>query len=79
MGDETWTGWAWSFIPSIFPTADDEWHHETMPQQTGHTIHFGFYVDNLSFIFKVILQSSYERTLNFELSKYWSLVPVFLD
>lgn len=50
---ESWAGWAWSFVPSIFPNADNEWDNENMPQLTGHTLHIGLYLDQLSFIFKV--------------------------
>lgn len=54
-GQESWAGWAWSFVPSILPSAsviwDEDWNNEEMV--FGHFIHIGFYVDNATVTFKV--------------------------
>lgn len=48
----TWAGWAWSVLPSVFPSNwDGEYKQEITLQ--GHTFHFGFYVDNASLTLKV--------------------------
>ncbi|KAJ8984787.1 hypothetical protein NQ317_003700 [Molorchus minor] len=52
--NESWTGWAWSYVTSVLPAPwDEEWNTEQLEDQSGHTLHFGFYVDNLSITFKV--------------------------
>ncbi|KAK4875062.1 hypothetical protein RN001_011484 [Aquatica leii] len=51
---ESWAGWAWSFVPSIFPVSwDEEWNQDQEESSTGHTLHTGFYVDYASLTFKV--------------------------
>lgn len=51
---ESWAGWAWSFVPSILPSAwDEDWNREQEETVSGHVVHFGFYVDNATVTFKV--------------------------
>ncbi|KAF5296670.1 hypothetical protein FQR65_LT10210 [Abscondita terminalis] len=51
---ESWAGWAWSFVPSIFPMSwDEEWSQDQEESATGHTLHIGFYVDYASLTFKI--------------------------
>lgn len=50
---ETWTGWAWSYVSSVLPAPWDEEFDNEFNNQSGHTLHMGFYVDNMSITFKV--------------------------
>lgn len=51
---ESWAGWAWSFVPSILPsTWDEDWSREQEQTVSGHVVHVGFYVDNATVTFKV--------------------------
>lgn len=51
---ESWTGWAWSYVSSVLPAPwEEDWNNEEFQGQSGHTLHFGFYLDNLSITFKV--------------------------
>lgn len=53
-GQESWAGWAWSFLPSILPSAwDEDWNHDQEDTVSGHLVHVGFYVDNATVTFKV--------------------------
>lgn len=53
-GQESWAGWAWSFVPSILPSAwDEDWNREQEETVSGHVVHIGFYVDNATVTFKV--------------------------
>lgn len=60
----SWAGWAWSLVPSILPAAsviwDEDWNHEETV--FGHFVHIGFYVDNATVTFKVLLQTSFSST-----------------
>lgn len=56
----SWAGWAWSFVPSILPSAwDEDWNREQEQAQSGHTLQIGFYVDNASVTFKVWTSLNY--------------------
>lgn len=51
---ESWAGWAWSFVPSILPSAwDEDWSREQEGTVSGHIVHIGFYVDSATVTFKV--------------------------
>lgn len=62
-GQESWAGWAWSFVPSILPSAwDEDWNREQEETVSGHIVHIGFYVDNATVTFKVERQLQIKTT-----------------
>lgn len=56
---ESWAGWALSFIPSLGSYAwDEEWNNGQQASGNYATTHIGFYVDDASITFKVSLPHS---------------------
>lgn len=74
-----WAGWAWSLVPSILPTWDDDWTNEQQVINLGHTTHLGVFVDNALFSFKVS-ESSNEKTYYAPKKlKYWPILSLRLQ
>lgn len=49
-----WGGWAWNMVSSFLPVDwDTDWSAEQQLAYSGHTIHFGTYVDEATVTFKV--------------------------
>ena len=52
----TWGTWAWSTVSSILPVDwDNSWSNDQIIQ-SGHTIHFGFFIDDATITFKVFIK-----------------------
>ncbi|KDR22947.1 Vacuolar protein sorting-associated protein 13B [Zootermopsis nevadensis] len=52
--NESWAGWAWSWVPSVMPIYwNEDWSAEHHRAYVGHTYHTGFYVEQASVSLKV--------------------------
>jgi hypothetical protein len=52
--NESWAGWAWSWVPSLLPISwNEDWSAEQHHAYAGQTYHIGFYVQQASVTFKV--------------------------
>jgi hypothetical protein len=53
--NESWAGWAWSWVPSLMPVYwNEDWTAEHHRAYVGHTYHTGFYVEQASVSLKVL-------------------------
>nr|CAH7751442.1 unnamed protein product [Callosobruchus chinensis] len=59
--EESWTGWAWSYVSAVLPAPWEEDNTEDLERPGGHTLHFCIYVDKASVTFKVSETSGVER------------------
>ncbi|KAJ9586218.1 hypothetical protein L9F63_020127, partial [Diploptera punctata] len=54
LANDSWAGWAWSFIPSILPYYfEEDWNSDQQIAYGGHTYHTGFYVKRASVTLKI--------------------------
>lgn len=74
-----WAGWAWSLVPSILPTWDEDWSDEQQVMNLGHTTHIGVFVDNALFSFKVSESSSEKTYYAPKKLKYWPILSLRLQ
>lgn len=54
--DESWSSWAMSWVPSIYPLVGEENEYSSTENITSpykNTFHFGFYVNTFSLALKV--------------------------
>lgn len=77
---ESWAGWAWSFVPSVFPAVwDEDWSQEQEQTISGHIVHIGFYMDNASVTFKVSETSSDKAYYSQRKLKYIPLLTLHVQ
>ncbi|XP_076265664.1 vacuolar protein sorting 13B isoform X3 [Rhynchophorus ferrugineus] len=78
--NETWTGWAWSYVSSVLPTPwDSEWNDEDFSDHKGHTLQFGLYVDRASITFKVSEPSTDKTYYHHKKLRYWPMLTLNLQ
>ncbi|XP_047111784.1 vacuolar protein sorting-associated protein 13B [Schistocerca piceifrons] len=60
--EESWAGWALSFVPSLYPAhGTEEWENDQYIPVPGPTMHAGFYMEQASVSLKVT-ESTSERS-----------------
>ncbi|XP_060527776.1 intermembrane lipid transfer protein VPS13B isoform X2 [Cylas formicarius] len=79
--EETWSGWAWSYVSSVLPAPwdEDEWDNEQLKSHTGHSLHIGCYVDRASITFKVSESSSEKSYYSHKKQRYWPMLMLELQ
>lgn len=78
--NETWTGWAWSYVAAVLPTQwDDDPDNQQQFTHSGHIMQFGFYVDDASLTFKVSETSNEKGYYNQKKVRYHPLITLQLS